>query len=317
MEKVRVAVMGFGHLGKWHTQKANQLESSELVAIIEPSPSHQEAAAKEYPGVKIVGNISEVINDIDAAIVVTPTSTHFACVENLLKNNKHVFCEKPLCSTYEQTQSLASLIGDRVMQVGHSERCHQAWEKVGVKLKNIKSPKTIKINRFAPFKGRATDVDVVQDLMIHDIDLIHYLFGPILKSVKASGQKIRTDHWDHVTAVFETVNNDKVIITSGRNHVFEERSFEVVSNSGTLYVDLFRNEIHEGIDTQFSSGEYVQTEGYEKRDHLLVEQEKFYDSILNKSEVFVDYSAGKNAVLIVDKTLESLTTGSEVNISYE
>ena len=317
MKKVRVAIMGYGHLGKWHTQKANQLESSELVAVVEPSKAHQESARSEYPSIKVVENIEGIMDEIDAAIVVTPTSIHYDCVQKLLNANKHVFCEKPLCSTFEQTKNLASLIGDNILQVGHSERCHQAWELIDTKLKALAGPKTVKINRFAPFKGRATDVDVVQDLMIHDIDLIHYLFGAILKSVETVGQKIRTDHWDHVTAIFTTTDNDKIIITSGRNHVFEERSFEVMSTAGSLYVDLFRNKIHEGTSTEFSSGEFVKTTDYEKRDHLLVEQEKFYDSILNGKDIFVDYTAGKNAVLVVDKTLESLASGKVTPIIYE
>ena len=146
MSKVNVAVIGYGHLGKWHTQKAAGLENSNLVAIVEPF--NKEAAQADYPDVKIVDRINDVIDEIDAAIIVTPTSTHFELTKTLLENNKHVFCEKPLCSTHEQTKELEKYLGDRVLQVGHSERCHQAWEKLKDKFKSISGKKTIKITRY-------------------------------------------------------------------------------------------------------------------------------------------------------------------------
>ncbi|MFL5811890.1 MAG: Gfo/Idh/MocA family protein, partial [Flavisolibacter sp.] len=105
MKKVRVAVLGYGHLGKWHCQKvAAHADVAEFVAIVEKFPAGQEAARANHPGVKVVSDIKEVINEIDAAFVVTPTSTHFELVSYLLQNNKHVFCEKPVCSNDEEAK---------------------------------------------------------------------------------------------------------------------------------------------------------------------------------------------------------------------
>ena len=151
MKQVRVAIVGHGHLGKWHTQKAQALESSQLVAIVEPF--NQDQVRELYPDVKIVSKIDEVMDEIDAAVIVTPTSTHFELVKQCLEAGKHVFCEKPLCSTFEQAKSLESLTGKTKLQVGHSERCHQAWEEVQPKVRDMKGSRTLKINRFAPFKG--------------------------------------------------------------------------------------------------------------------------------------------------------------------
>lgn len=314
MKKVKVAIIGHGHLGKWHAQKADQLEKSELVAIVEPNAESAKKIKETYSQIKVVANIGDIIDEIDAAIVVTPTSVHFECVKQLLENKKHVFCEKPLCSTVEQTKSLEPLIKDRVLQVGHSERCHQVWDIARDQLKSMQSPRTIKIDRYAPFKGRATDVDVVQDLMIHDIDLVKYLTGASFVNVKAKGHKIRTKHWDHVTALFETELGDTVIITSGRNHTEEKRSLEIMSEQGCLYVDLFSNQYSFATDDQFEDGEFVKTNGYEKRDHLLVEQEYFYNSILEGADVFVNYEDGAYAVKVVNDVLNSLETQSEVKI---
>ena len=226
MERVKVALIGYGHLGKWHAQKAQALETSEFVAIVEPTSDEQARAKEAYPGLKVVSTVEEIITDIDAALIVTPTSFHFEYLQTLLKNDKHIFCEKPLCQTIAEVKELEPLLKDKVYQVGHSERCHLVWDEIVPRIGDDKSRKTIRINRFAPFKGRATDVDVVSDLMIHDIDLLLYLLKSRPVKISATGHKIRTDNWDHVTAHFILENGDEAIIVSGRNHAYEERSFE-------------------------------------------------------------------------------------------
>lgn len=317
MKKVKVATIGYGHLGRWHAQKAFGIENSELVAIVESFPKNQEMAKEAYPNVKIVNDVKDIIDEIDAAVIVTPTSTHHELTSYLLKNNKHVFCEKPLCSTYEETLDLKNKIGESIVQVGHSERCHEAWEKLSEDFESISGNKTVKLTRFAPFKGRATDVDVVQDLMIHDIDLMLYLFKQKPHKVSAFGHKIRTDKYDHATAHFYFENGDHVIITSGRNHVEEVRSLEVMSSEGCLYVDLFTNEIKKGTNSQYDDGTFVKVESYAKRDHLLIEQQSFYNSILNKTKPMVTYEDGVNAVYLVTKVLESIDSGKSINLNYE
>ncbi len=314
MKKVKVAVVGYGHLGRWHAQKAENLESAELVAIVEAFPENQSKAKEAHPNTKIVSDISEIVNDIDAAVIVTPTSTHFKLAQDLLKSGKHVFCEKPLCSTYEETIRLKDSLQDQVLQVGHSERCHEAWEILQDEIAKINSRKMIKLTRYAPFKGRATDVDVVQDLMIHDIDLMLYLFKSKPIRVSSLGHKIRTQNFDHVTSHFYLENGDEVIITSGRNHVQEVRALEVMSNSGCLYVDLFANKIFRGTNSQFEDGSFVKEQDYTKRDHLLIEHESFYSAILDKSKPMVTYEDGVNAVYFVSKVIESLNSGKTIEL---
>ena len=105
MSKIKVAVLGYGHLGKWHCQKADGLEQSELVAIVEPFEANAKVAKENHPNAKVVSDIKDVMDEVDAAVIVTPTSTHFELTKYLLENNKHVFCEKPLCSTFEEVQN--------------------------------------------------------------------------------------------------------------------------------------------------------------------------------------------------------------------
>lgn len=317
MKKVRVAVIGYGHLGKWHCQKVEaHKELAEFVAIVEKFEKGQALARENHPGVKIVSDLSEVMSEIDAAFIVTPTSTHAELTSFLLENGKHVFCEKPLCSNDEEAKRLKSIAEkkDLVLQVGHSERFHEAWERLKSKFNSLKAPYLVRINRAAPFKGRATDVDVVQDLAIHDLDLLMYLFNEKPQSIRARGLKIRTENWDHAQIFVKLENGSEAEIVVGRNHVHEMRDLEVISNSGMIHVDLFRNTISEAPAGSFEDGSFVKTEAYPKRDHLLLEHENFYHSILDHKKPIVGLKDGLAAVHLVDRTLESLRTEKEVPV---
>lgn len=318
MNKVKVATIGYGHLGRWHAQKAQVLEQSEFIAIVEPTEQGQKLAKEAHPDVKVVSDIKDVINEIDAAVIVTPTSTHFELTKYLLENGKHVFCEKPLCSTFEQVQSLKPYLKDNlVLQVGHSERCHQAWELLKDDFAKIDSHFSLKLNRVAAFKGRATDVDVVQDLMIHDLDLVLNLFGKRPTKLKAFGHKIRTGKWDSVTCLLEFDDGSHAKITSGRNHVKEIRTFEVVHDGGCIFVDLFTNEYSIATDGQFDDGSFVKHFNYEKRDHLLIEHESFYNSILGMQNPMVTYTDGALVVYLLDKVAQSLEQKQFVELDYK
>lgn len=317
MKKVRVAVLGYGHLGKWHCQKvAAHSEVADFVAIVEKFPAGQEAARANHAGVKVVEDIKEVINEIDAAFVVTPTSTHFELVKFLLENNKHVFCEKPVCSNDAEAEKLKQIALEKkvVIQVGHSERFHEAWEKLRDKFQSLPTPFTVRINRVAPFKGRATDVDVVQDLAIHDLDLLLYLFKQKPVSILAHGYKIRTPKWDHASINVTLENKCEAIITVGRNATKEVRELEVISRDGMFTVDLFTNKIYEATSSKFPDDTFVREEVYSKRDHLLLEHKHFYQSVLQNKPAFITLKDGFNAVHLVDCTLKSMETLAPVAV---
>lgn len=314
MKKIRVAVVGYGHLGKWHCQKAESFpEKAELKYIVEKNPTAQEIAQKKHPQAKVVDDLSKCIDDIDAGIVVTPTSFHYELVNYLLKNKKHVFCEKPITTTTQEALELQKqlLLSPVVLQVGHSERFHEAWERKKEYQHFFTPPSHITLKRVAPFKGRAMDVDVVQDLMIHDLDLLVFLFGEKPVSVEAMGFKMRTDHYDYVTANFKFNSGNRATITVGRNQTKEVRELEISNKSGTLLVDLMRNEIQEALGNK-EGPEFVRLDNYEKRDHLYLEHENFYDSIYHKKEPIISIQDGLVAVRLISQVLESVKTGKEV-----
>lgn len=309
MSKVKVAVIGCGYLGKWHLEKAMTLADSEVIAAVDPSPETREAMAAKFKGLKVVASIDEVMDQIEAGIVVTPTSHHYEIVNKLLENNKHVFCEKPLTSTHADALRLKQLLADRnlVVQVGHSERCHQIWEQKELYQEFLSGSGHARIKRYAPFKGRATDVDVVQDLMIHDLDLLSMLWNEVPVKISATGYKIMTNHWDHVHAELEYPSGRKAAVTVGRAHVEEKRSVELVNENGVCKVDLMNQEL-----LRSKKGQEVEVFSYERRDHLLIEQKSFYKSILENHQVLVDIEDGLNAVEMIEDVLKSLETGESV-----
>ncbi|RLA63329.1 MAG: hypothetical protein DRQ88_05720 [Epsilonproteobacteria bacterium] len=303
---VKVAVIGFGHLGKWHAEKAASLAKEmniSLTAIVEKYPSAREKAANLYPGITITPDLSDIIDLVDAAIVVTPTSTHSSVIKELLKKNKHVFCEKPLTPTYEEALEIENLAKDKglIFQVGHSERFHQSWEMVDEFKEIFDTPGVVTINRLGAFKGRATDVDVVNDLMVHDLDILLHLFGEYPETITSNGYKILTDNFDYVKTRLGFKSGRVATITSSRNHIEEVRTFELTNDKGTIVIDLLNNEIKHAN----KSGK-VEVIKYNKRDHLLLEQESFYQAILTGSKVPVTLKDGVMAVKLVGEVLESL-----------
>jgi predicted dehydrogenase len=317
MEKVRVAVIGFGHLGKWHTQKADVLPNCELVAVIERKEKIWEEISRQYPQCIITDKLEDIIGKIDAAIIATPTSTHFQFVKGLLAHKKHVFCEKTITQTLQEVLSIKEEIPPGVkLQIGHSERFHNCW--VPLIQNNFHDKLThdsfMKIERRALFKGRATDVDVVQDLMIHDIDLLLWIMNEIPTSVKCHGSKILTKYWDNVTAVFDFASGRQAIITSCRGYTSEIRQLDLSNNNGYLNIDLLNLKVSHSTFNKETSLVDIEEYQYEKNDHLLSEQESFYNSILNDEATIISVDDGIHAANLIEKVLISLQTNKAIQI---
>lgn len=308
-QKIKVAVIGYGHLGKWHCQKVELFsEDVEFYAIIEKNPLSQEEARKKHPDVIVTDDLDSVIDHINAAIIVTPTSTHYELTDYLLSRHIHVFCEKPLCTSTHEAIKLSEKVkeSDLILQVGHSERFHQIWKELKNQLLNLKPPFSLRVNRIAPFKGRATDVDVVQDLAIHDLDLLRFLFDTEIKSLKARGHKMRTDYWDHVSITLELENLSDAQIVIGRNGVQEKRDWEITTKDGMIFVDLLHHRISYADTKSQDVNNFVQSHSYEKKDHLFLEHQDFYQAIKNKSRPTVDVNDGAEAVKLVNLVLKAL-----------
>lgn len=312
IKPVITALIGYGHLGRFHAQKIAALENAEFCAIVEPTAQGQERARQEHPNVPVVSSLQDLPSNIEAAIVATPTSFHFSICQQLIEKGIHIFCEKPVTDKIEDSLKLEKLIESKklVFQVGHSERCHAAWERKGEYAEFLVPGCHLRLDRYAPFKGRATDVDVVNDLMIHDLDLLRFLLEREPSKVSAHGFKQRTNHWDHVVANLEWQDGTQATITVGRGHVHEVRSLKSVSAAGVWRVDLMKNE----IQTAYAKGDEVKVETYNKRDHLQLEQDSFYQTIRGQKPVMVSLHDGIAAVKLIDAVLQSLSSGLAVNL---
>lgn len=307
-----MALFGHGFLGRWHAQKAQKSTQANLSLIIEPNEAQHQDLQSLYPETIIAKSIEGHESSFDAALIVTPTSYHFELCEKLIKLGKHVFCEKPITTTKREAEQIKSLLSaNQVFQSGHSERCHSFWEDRDVQ-HWLKAPElSLESFRQSSFKGRATDVDVVQDLMIHDIDLMLWLLGENPNKVEARGFKVRTRHWDHAWARFSFPSGQMVTLHVGRNSGITERRWLANQNRGQLVLDLAEE------TATFALGDKADLDvrHYERRDHLLVEQEFFYRSILSGEKIFVGIEEGKQAVWLVEKTLEAIETGQALQLS--
>ena len=161
--------------------------------------------------------------EADAAVIVTPTSFHFELIKTCFKSNLNVFCEKPLTETHAQALEIKEMMrhqGNLKLQVGHSERFHPVWSE----LKNdLKSAVMFNLTRRAPFKGRGADVNIIQDLMIHDFDLLYYFLGKTPISIDASGLKIVSENLDYVKACLDFGGGQTATVTASRASTQEQR----------------------------------------------------------------------------------------------
>lgn len=194
MNRLRIALVGAGHLGNIHGRLLQQVEGAELVAVTDPNESAR-LAASERLGVPCFDSHQDVIDQCDAAVIASPTHSHAEIALDLISAGKHVLVEKPLATNADDALEMARLARARhvTLQVGHVERFNPAWTAASDVLQ---SPKFVDAVRASRFPGRCLDVGVVMDLMIHDLDLILSLTDASVCDVQASGLALITDHED-------------------------------------------------------------------------------------------------------------------------
>src|SRR6185312_1737816 len=188
MEKIRAAVIGVGYLGRFHAQKYAQIPGCELIAVVDSCEEVRDRVATEVSA-RSVGGYHELLGAVDAVSVVTPTPGHFAIARDFLSAGAHVLVEKPITETAPEARELIELAArqGRVLQVGHLERFNSA---ILAAEPHLRSPRFIECHRLAPYKERGTDVNVVLDLMIHDIDIVQTIVGAPITTIDAVGTPV-------------------------------------------------------------------------------------------------------------------------------
>ena len=237
---LKIGVIGAGHLGKIHIKILKAAEFAELVGFYDVSEEVRSAVQEEY-GVKSYDDMEQLIQAVDAVDIVTPTITHFEVAQLAMRNFKHVFIEKPLTQTLEESKKLIELSTEAnvKVQVGHVERFNPAFTSV---IDELKDPMFIETHRLAQFNPRGTDVSVVLDLMIHDIDVILSVVKSNVKSISASGVPVVSDTPDIANARIEFDNGCVANVTASRMSMKNMRKARFFQKDAYVAVDFLNKE---------------------------------------------------------------------------
>lgn len=241
---LRIGVFGAGHLGKYHLNNWQEIAGTELVGFFDPHNEIAEAVISQY-NLKRFLDEDELIEACDIIDVVAPTDTHFGICEKAIKKTKHVFVEKPLANTMQEAKQLVKLVKESKikLQVGHVERFNPAF--LSVKDFNL-NPMFIEVHRLAQFNPRGTEVSVVLDLMIHDIDIILSIVKSDVRSISSSGVAVLTDTPDIANVRIEFNNGCVANLTSSRISMKKMRKMR-----------LFQKDAYIGIDFLNKSAEII------------------------------------------------------------
>tara|TARA_B100000287_G_scaffold257822_1_gene242344 strand:- start:904 stop:1830 length:927 start_codon:yes stop_codon:yes gene_type:complete len=308
MNKLKVAVVGCGYLGKFHADKYKKNKNANLVGIVDINTKKFSELKNKFK-VPILKDISEIIDKVDAVSIVTPTKDHFSIAKKFIKHKKHVFIEKPYTDSVEQARYLNNQAKKHnlVVQVGHLERFNKAF----IELKQlIKKPLFIESNRLSPFKVRGSEIDVIMDLMIHDIDAAIALNKSKIRKISASGIKVITKSIDIANARIIFDNGCVANMSASRISSKIERKIRVFQHNSYFSLDYMNCElkIYRKISNQIKNKNMT----FKNNDPIRDEIDSFIDSILNKKKVEVSGEDGLNALVIARKISKQITNDSSV-----
>tara|TARA_S200000501_G_scaffold84283_1_gene76871 strand:- start:17533 stop:18489 length:957 start_codon:yes stop_codon:yes gene_type:complete len=237
---LKAGVVGCGHLGKIHIKLLNQSESFDLLGVYDNDISISKKAASEF-GCKFYASFEEMILEIDVLDIVTPTPSHYSYALKAIENGVHIFVEKPVCSNTEESFNLIekSKLNNVKIQVGHVERFNPAFTAVENK---ISQPMFIESHRLAQFNPRGTDVSVVLDLMIHDIDIILNSVDSAIKHISSSGVSVISDAPDIANARIEFENGCVANLTASRVSLKNMRKTRFFQSGKYISIDFLNRE---------------------------------------------------------------------------
>ena len=310
---LKVGVLGAGHLGKIHLRLLQQSEKYNLVGFYDPSKENAAKVAEEF-GYSSFDSIDSLINAVDVVDIVTPTLSHFDCAKQAIENGCHIFIEKPITKTVLEAETIKSLAKENNVkgQVGHVERFNPAFTAVKDK---IDSPMFIETHRLAEFNPRGTDVPVVLDLMIHDIDIILSVVNSDVKNVHASGVSVISETPDIANARIEFKNGCVANLTASRISMKNMRKSRFFQKDAYISVNFLSKESEvvrmkdvpetpdefamilqnaEGVKKQI----YFENPDVENNNAILDELETFSDAINNNTKPIVTLHDGTEALRV-------------------
>ena len=299
MNPVRSAVIGVGYLGRFHAQKYAALPDSTLVAVVDAEPTARDKVAAEL-GCRAVADYREILGEVDAVSIATPTPLHFGIARDCLERGVHVLVEKPITETLEEARALLA-VAERsgcVLQVGHLERFNSA---ILALEGTLGTPRFVESHRLAPFKERGTDVNVVLDLMIHDIDLIQSLVGAPIESIDAVGASVFSSGLDIANARIRYANGCVANTTASRVSMKMERKLRLFQDDAYVSIDLQQKVLTvvrkpaDGV-AAVPGQVVIEERSYEQGDALRFEIEAFLRSIRERRPPVVSGEDGLRAL---------------------
>ena len=323
MNRTRVAVVGCGHLGSIHARLLRSIEEVELVGVVDPVQAARERVAAEC-GTKALADVSSLIGSLDAAVIATPTAFHHEVAEQLLNAGTHLLIEKPITNTVAEANRLIALARrhERVLQVGHVERFNPAWNAV---LPHLHHPQYIEAVRAGTYTFRSTDVSIVLDLMIHDLDLVLSLANSAVVDVEAMGMALFGPQEDLAMARIRFANGCVANLKASRVNYEPLRTMQVYSCEAFASLDFAKGEARlirpsqavlqgevdltqcpveqrPGIqESMFRDLLCMETVHVEKCNAILQEQREFVAAIRDGSAVRVTGEQGRDALSVAEQ----------------
>ena len=316
---LKAGVLGAGHLGKIHLRLLQESKKFELVGFFDPFTENAKKVAKEF-GYKLFDSVEELIAAVEVVDIVTPTLSHFECAKKAIEKGLHIFIEKPITKTVLEAEAIKTLASQFHVQgqVGHVERFNPAFTAVKDK---IDTPMFIETHRLAEFNPRGTDVPVVLDLMIHDIDIILSVVNSKLKNVHASGISVISETPDIANARIEFENGCVANLTASRISMKNMRKTRFFQKDAYISVDFLekKSEIVRMKDVPNNPDEFAMilqnAEGVKKQIYfdnpeiennnaILDELESFADAINNGTIPIVSLRQGAEALRVAQMIID-------------
>jgi predicted dehydrogenase len=321
---LKVGIFGVGHLGKYHLANWQQISDVELVGFYDPSDVMAQEVSERFQLARFL-DADTLMNAVDAVDIVAPTNFHFDLCKKAIRKGKHVFVEKPLAHTMEEARELLKLIRESniKMQVGHVERFNPAY--LAIEGLNL-NPMFIEVHRLAQFNPRGTEVSVILDLMIHDIDIILSLVKSEVKSIAANGVSVMTDTPDIANVRIEFNNGCVANLTSSRISMKKMRKMRLFQKDAYIGVDFLEkkteiirlktpadiNSFTFDVETPGGGTKTiaVATPAVPEVNAIKLELEKFRDAIVNNTNTVVTGLDGYRAMDVAHQILQKIKTNN-------
>lgn len=316
MDKVNISIIGVGRMGQFHLNVVSQINHINLSGIYDADENHLNEISQKY-NIRKFNSLDEAIDNADAVIIASPTIYHFEIAKKAVEKGKHVLVEKPMTETYAQALELEEIVKQKnvILQVGHVERFNGAVQELH---HIIEKPYLIEARRLAPFTPRITDVGVVFDIMIHDLDIVTSLVKKPIVRFSASGKRIRTKNEDIASALLEF--EDSTIATVSASRVTQEKIRTLAISTEEAYFILdyatqditihrqaaSQSNIKTSIGINYKQESIIERVFIHRDNPLKLEDEHFANCILGKDKRFVSIEDDVNTIKLTEAILKEI-----------